>query len=377
MNKLLVAIFALAIFVNCAIAQEIDVDAEPSGPVQRWSCGALPPSNPVPTSVHMLRPGDIKVIGAIGDSLTAANGAGATTVLGLITEFRGLSWCMGGQTLDVDKSITLPNILRKYNPSLIGYSTGSGTQSSANAKLNVAYPGKTSHDMLEQAQLLISRMKTTTGVNFNNDWKLITFFIGGNDLCDTCNNPTKYSAENFVNNLRDTLDYFKANLPRALINLVMTLDVSLIVELNGAVCRTMQNLFCDCGLAYINQTKSLAKEYQARTENLVASGRYDNSDTFTVVLHKFMKNVVPPKKPNNESDLSYFAPDCFHFSEKGHQTSAVELWNSMMSPNAQKREEWNIGDTIKCPTAAAPYIYTNQNSRMSLKELIKNQVESN
>ena len=43
----------------------------------------------VPTSVHKLRPGDIDVIGAIGDSLTAANGAFATDIFQVITEARG------------------------------------------------------------------------------------------------------------------------------------------------------------------------------------------------------------------------------------------------------------------------------------------------
>lgn len=48
-----------------------------------------------PTSVHQLRPGDIDVIGAIGDSLTAGNGMAATHLLQLHTENRGLSWCIG------------------------------------------------------------------------------------------------------------------------------------------------------------------------------------------------------------------------------------------------------------------------------------------
>lgn len=118
--------------------------------------------------------------------------------------------------------------------------------------------------MMGQAGVLIARMKTFPGVNFNNDWKLITFFIGGNDLCDTCTDPVshtsiidlkkivkdfdccffsskvKYSTANYIRNIQNTLDYFMANSPRTVVNLVMTLDVSGIVQLNGAVCRTMQ-----------------------------------------------------------------------------------------------------------------------------------------
>jgi len=43
-------------------------------------------------SVHRLRVGDIDVVGAIGDSLTAGNGVLAWTVLGCLTEYRGRSW---------------------------------------------------------------------------------------------------------------------------------------------------------------------------------------------------------------------------------------------------------------------------------------------
>ena len=43
----------------------------------------------VPTSVHALRPGDIQCVAAMGDSLTAAMGAKAKTVIGVLGENRG------------------------------------------------------------------------------------------------------------------------------------------------------------------------------------------------------------------------------------------------------------------------------------------------
>ena len=42
-----------------------------------------------PTTVHELRPSDIKCVGAMGDSLTAALGAHAITPVGLFFENRG------------------------------------------------------------------------------------------------------------------------------------------------------------------------------------------------------------------------------------------------------------------------------------------------
>ncbi len=75
----------------------------------------------VPTSVHQLRPGDIKVVGAMGDSITAALGAGARTILGLIFEYRGRSWSIGGQS-KLERVVTMPNILKKFNADLKGFS---------------------------------------------------------------------------------------------------------------------------------------------------------------------------------------------------------------------------------------------------------------
>lgn len=62
---------------------------DPNGPGGR--------SETVPTSVHTLRPGDIDIVGAIGDSLTAGNGAMATNILQVFIENKGVSWSIGGQ----------------------------------------------------------------------------------------------------------------------------------------------------------------------------------------------------------------------------------------------------------------------------------------
>lgn len=50
-----------------------------------------------PDSVHRLRPGDIDIVAAIGDSLTAGNGAMATNILQVFIENKGVSWSIGGQ----------------------------------------------------------------------------------------------------------------------------------------------------------------------------------------------------------------------------------------------------------------------------------------
>lgn len=43
-----------------------------------------------------------------------------------------------------------------------------------------------SRDMPGQAVELVERMKCDKKIDFENDWKMITMFVGGNDLCDYC-----------------------------------------------------------------------------------------------------------------------------------------------------------------------------------------------
>jgi hypothetical protein len=69
---------------------------------------------PRPTSVNRLRPNDIEVIGAMGDSLTAANGAKATNLQMMSIEDRGVSWSMGGENPNINLVVTLPSIIREF-----------------------------------------------------------------------------------------------------------------------------------------------------------------------------------------------------------------------------------------------------------------------
>lgn len=68
-------------------------------------------SSEVPNSVHRLRPGDIDVIAAMGDSLTAGFGIFATNLMHIAVENRGVTASGGGQGT-WREYLTLPNILK-------------------------------------------------------------------------------------------------------------------------------------------------------------------------------------------------------------------------------------------------------------------------
>ncbi|CAF3262459.1 unnamed protein product [Rotaria socialis] len=330
-----------------------------------FTCPALTASAKKPTSVHALRPADIQHIASMGDSLTAANGAKAKTVSGVLVEYRGVSWSIGGDD-NLQTVVTLANILRQYNPYLDGYSRGFGNRNSSKAGFNVARAGAVSQEMPTQANMLADRMITALGAaKFASDWKLVTFFIGGNDLCSYCKATDRLSAANYTNNIKTALNILKARMPRTIVNLVTVLNVAELEDLHeGVRCQTLQNFMCDC--AVDQKTREVVRvanlEYQQATNDLIDSGIFDTSDDFTVVRQPFMEHMAVPLKNDGTADFSYFSPDCFHFSQKGHEAAAIELWNNMMQKVGEKTTSWNLLGTLACPPAGNGYIYTSKNS---------------
>nr|CAD7201851.1 unnamed protein product [Timema douglasi] len=132
-----------------------------------------------PTSVHKLRPGDIDVIGAMGDSITGGNGIAARNLLQVLVDNRGMSWSIGGQNT-WREFLTLPNILKEFNPDLIGYSLGDSLSHQKGSQFNVADGGAMSRDMPFQAKLLVRRMKRDKRVDIKNHWK--SSYRGGKSL---------------------------------------------------------------------------------------------------------------------------------------------------------------------------------------------------
>ncbi|XP_028048995.1 phospholipase B1, membrane-associated isoform X2 [Monomorium pharaonis] len=326
----------------------------------------------IPDNVHRLRPGDIDVIGGLGDSLVAGSGAMEEFAVGTFIEARGVSWCVGGQG-NWKRFFTLPNILKVFNPKLTGYSTGTGEFISSAARLNIAFPVAATEDALQQARILVQRIKNDPKINVKKHWKLITILFGANDICSAqCYNPQQFSPSRYLLHLRRTLDFLKIALPRTLVNLIPAIDVTVSIRVTrSTTCNILHPLYCACmhkGSRPEIAASKMSRLYQQAAETLVYSGRYDNSADFTVVLQPFIKsfnapNADPIRAPPIDSSLVTY--DCFHFSQKGHALGANLLWNNMLEPVGNKTEKGlpKILEKVLCPTENAPYIFTNVNSR--------------
>ncbi|XP_054617588.1 phospholipase B1, membrane-associated-like isoform X1 [Dunckerocampus dactyliophorus] len=338
-------------------------------------CEEVSPSNSTPTSVHELRPGDIRVVAAVGDSLTAGNGIASsqTNVLDVLTQYRGLSWSIGGDG-NLTTVTTLPNILKHFNPNVTGYSVGRGKQHTPHAFLNQAVAGATSKDLPTQVRTLVARMKNDSRINFESDWKVITVFIGGNDICEHCFNSLLYSVENFVKKIEESLDYLHKEVPRALVNLIEPIHITPLREmhLNSSLkCPTwLVEILCACVVlpmpssAAVEKLEELNKKYQLVLSELVESNRYDTRPDFTVVIQPFFREVIVPRLPDGRPDRSFFSADCFHLSQRAQTQMARSLWNNMLEPLGNKTtlQDFSTDMKLKCPSKTSPYIRTYLNS---------------
>jgi len=322
------------------------------------------------TNVHNLLPSDIKLVAGIGDSLTAGNGALAKTAFGLLIQYRGRSFSMGGdgdgRGWENGDVVTFPNLLRHFSDHLEGDSIYKGSHDSEYARFNHAIPGSTAHDLKAQAETLVEHLKNSPDkVDFEKDWKVITIFVGGNDLCDYHMKPGMYEPHQFTQSLQEALDVLHKEVPRAFVNLVETIDVSVLNDLSkGFMCPLLHHFLCRYPAKdeYSEEIRGVRDGYLRGMQSLANSGRYDTRDDFIVVNQPFLRNSSYPLKEDGSPDFAFFAPDCFHFSERGHATAGTSLWNNMMQPEGKKQTSWSVGQPPECIDPNNPFIKTKVNS---------------
>ncbi|TKR59960.1 hypothetical protein L596_029562 [Steinernema carpocapsae] len=337
-------------------------------------------SKNIPTSAHQVRYSDIKIIAALGDSLTAGNGAGAkkNDALEVLIQYRGLVFHIGGD-MELEQHITIPNILRKFNPNLFGQSHGQGSVNVwKSAYLNAGVPGSESRDLPGQAEDLIKKMHVHPEIDIQNDWKLVNIFIGGNDICQYCHDKRQdkdgyHSPYHFADNIKQAVKILQDNLPRTIVSLTGMFNMRMLrrVDAGELFCEGLHLFECSCEIdkKFTNEEmNNISLAYMAAEQQIQDSGFFDTKEDFTFVIQPFFEEITqPPLLPNGKADLSFFAPDCFHFSEFGHAVVAKELWNTIVEPVGMKQRKVNLTDynvPLKCadPRNVCPFFPTTKNN---------------
>lgn len=316
-----------------------------------------------PTKVQELHPNDIDVVLALGDSITAGFGiAGAS---GLLAEYRGQSWAIGGD----ENATTVPNFLKFFNPDLVGFSVGKHFVELCYGPLcpplqhhpkldvlNAAQSGAMIGDVRkQQVKYLVKQMKSE-GIDIEKTWKHITLLIGANDLCVSCLIEKILSPDEWEKNLREILDEIKADIPRAIVSVVEIFNVSQVYDLSlkSKYCTNVHRLVfieCDCAFGpkgdkhrvYMDQ---MAMAYNNRTRNVVAEYNDPSNPNFAAVIVPATEDLAIKDAP-----LDFLSTlDCFHPSLHAHQIMAINLWNTMLTPIDQKEHTLDFNAKPMCPT---------------------------
>jgi len=326
-----------------------------------------------PANVTDLHPNNIKVVMALGDSITAAFGVHGAS--GGLVEARGQSWSIG---MDPG-AITAANFIKYFNPNVTGGSVGSHLTELCYGPLCPPFQYKPKEDLLNSAQsgamisdlvthevdYLVRQVKDHKGINIKQDWKLLTILIGANDLCAACTFAEHFlDPDEFEKHLTNTLNNVRKELPRTLVQIAEMFNLSQVYDLSlkSSVCKDIHRavfIECDCVFApgaskTRQEIDEYAQLYNERSRKVAAYFQSLNDPQFTVVTQPFGRDTSLATFPIDA--LSTL--DCFHPSLSTHQAMAINLWNNMLTPSSKKLTKIDLNATPMCPTANSR-IYVN------------------
>ena len=84
--------------------------------------------------------------------------------------------------------------------------------------------------------------------------------------------------------------------------------------------------------AFEDELKQVFAQYSNYTNNVVMLDKWNGRDDFTVVVQPMFQELKLFRTPDGKIDLTYFAPDCFHFSAKGHGKLKIKKSSTIGRP---------------------------------------------
>ncbi|RSH88410.1 uncharacterized protein EHS24_000954 [Apiotrichum porosum] len=359
-------------------------------------CPPLQRRNAVPSSADDVRPDDITVVMAMGDSITAAflaksggwaigsggeipsswrREADGQAVFATVTpdaeEFRGVSYAAGGDA----GAITLPNILAHYNPNVTGAATGHHppvscglpgmsrvcTPHSDDDRLNAAISGSVAAALVGQARDYL--LPTYEETEKQDGWAFLNIGIGANDICAFCLSSTlpfgPGSPEEFVQGIRDAVQLVRNHVPKLIVNIMGVLRVSAIYKLTltDPYCQgplPFPHISVECSCALIPglvgdftrwRMDNLAEAYDTAVLELIREWEAEDDSTFAAVW-----------QPGSAFDLEHYPitalspADCFHPSEAAHARIAAGVWNRLTMDPGEKAipVKWEEEVMVRC-----------------------------
>jgi len=373
-----------AAVVNCCITTLLFLTRLVTSTVPTFPCNtsrSFPPAR----SVHQLRPQDVGIIGAVGDSISAGVGATATNILEVFNEDRGVSFVTGGDGSWYD-TLTLANIIKQFNPNLKGMSFGKtrafiplSKQSGVRAGLNMSVSRSLARDVPDMVKQLVRTVRRTIP-EWRKMWKVVTILVGHNDVCNhTCRSTflqdigidTKVdvSPKAFGKNIRQAIKTLYTSLPYTFVILLPIGDLSqILAQPSLPMPCTMAHWFvCPCWLTEQGRSSIpiLAEHYRQELYNIATDTKLAREDFTVEVMPTFSGHL-----PCVQSGVSHckihphiLAPDCLHLSKTANSIFGRNLWNNLFQPWGNKELNYGFQDKLECPDEKHPFFVTKFNSQ--------------
>ncbi|GAN05784.1 phospholipase a2 [Mucor ambiguus] len=316
---------------------------------------------------YHLRPNDIKAVIAIGDSISAGFGMISGKYLSsdsIFSRKHRKVFSVGG-----DKGeYTIPNYLAAWtNAPNKGPPTGYTLPLSRGKQLDNAVSGSKTQELDDQISRLVHLLKAEKYKDIRDEWKLITLFIGANNVCVLCEPPMTTlpglaEADVFEENVRQALTRIKDQVPKSFVNLVALFNVSSVYEASRGdpycefVLDPSHMVICSCIQGDEKQRRAadrVVNEYNLRLEKLEQEFKQQDTMQFGLSYQPGFKEF-----PIAKYKQSYFSGvDCFHPNKCANQLMSILLWNNMFSNKQDKKKEYDV-ETLEfvCPSPANPYI---------------------
>eukprot|EP00088_Acartia_fossae_P050587 TRINITY_DN5669_c0_g1_i1.p1 TRINITY_DN5669_c0_g1~~TRINITY_DN5669_c0_g1_i1.p1 ORF type:complete len:204 (-),score=34.23 TRINITY_DN5669_c0_g1_i1:300-875(-) len=189
--------------------------------------------------------------------------------------------------------------------------------------------------------------------NWEHEWKLITIYIGGNDVFTTCEN---INGPKYGENVAKALDILQ-ELPKTYVALVGVPDFTQLYDLmgNDFSCGIWLGTFTSGCSFSPKQQKDMIGEFNSELKKLADNGKYQRED-FTVEYFPAVENIYEKVRKN------MLSIDCFHFTAKSQGVIAENLWNNLFeSRGSRSQGSYGKNEEVTCPTSPAPYLTTFNN----------------
>ncbi|KAI8381414.1 uncharacterized protein BYT42DRAFT_566445 [Radiomyces spectabilis] len=311
-----------------------------------------------------LRPQDIKSIVALGDSITAGFGMlSGRPPFASLWEYRGKAFSAGGDPGEY----TLANFLSTYTDDIRGAPVGVTWPLSRGKGLNEAITGAKYQELEHEVNRLVRIYRSSEYSALKQEWKLVTLFIGANNVCLLCTPPvTKLpdvaDVDVLEQSVRRVLERLRTDIGKSFVNLVGLFNVSSVFEASRGdpYCEylfdTTHMFICSCIQDDDNQRQAadhVVYEYNRRLEKIALEYAELNDPGFAVAYQPGFAAF-----PVSKYKQSYFSGvDCFHPNQCANRVMAIVLWNNMFSTPEEKLIPYDVENlTIKCPDSHRPYL---------------------